>query len=103
MDVVLDGETVMIKLKPVFGYLHRNHEKIAENTTIWDPCPYTDRLDYFFSPDQQLGLRPDGGTSCRTSGAGRAEYRGSSPPERPAPKITLPSGLAGSAERTWGP
>lgn len=29
MDVVLEGETV-VKLKPVFGYLHRNHEKIAE-------------------------------------------------------------------------
>ena len=29
MDVLLDGERV-IKLKPVFGYLHRNHEKIAE-------------------------------------------------------------------------
>ena len=32
MDVVLDGETI-VKLKPVFGYLHRNHEKIAENTS----------------------------------------------------------------------
>ena len=32
MDVILDGETV-IKLKPVFGYLHRNHEKIAENVS----------------------------------------------------------------------
>jgi len=32
MDVVLDGETV-IKLKPVFGYLHRNHEQIAEKTS----------------------------------------------------------------------
>src|SRR5262249_53326863 len=32
MDVVLDGE-VVVKLKPVFGYLHRNHEKIAENTS----------------------------------------------------------------------
>ena len=29
MDVVLDGERV-VKLKPVFGYLHRNHEKIGE-------------------------------------------------------------------------
>ena len=33
MDVVLDGERVM-KLKPVFGYLHRNHEKIAENAIV---------------------------------------------------------------------
>lgn len=48
MDVVLDGETV-VKLKPVFGYLHRNHEKIAENTSYLASMPYTDRLDYFCS------------------------------------------------------
>lgn len=48
MDVVLDGETV-VKLKPVFGYLHRNHEKIAEDTSFLGSMPYTDRLDYFCS------------------------------------------------------
>ena len=48
MDAVLDGEHV-VKLKPVFGYLHRNHEKIAENTTYLASMPYTDRLDYFCS------------------------------------------------------
>ncbi len=48
MDVVLDGEQV-VKLKPVFGYLHRNHEKIAENTTYLASMPYTDRLDYLCS------------------------------------------------------
>ena len=48
MDVVLDGETV-IKLKPIFGYLHRNHEKIAEDETYLGSMPYTDRLDYFCS------------------------------------------------------
>jgi NADH-quinone oxidoreductase subunit D len=48
MDVVLDGEHV-VKLKPVFGYLHRNHEKIAESTTYLASMPYTDRLDYFCS------------------------------------------------------
>jgi NADH-quinone oxidoreductase subunit D len=48
MDVVLDGERV-VKLKPVFGYLHRNHEKIAETTTYLGSIPYTDRLDYFCS------------------------------------------------------
>ena len=45
MNVVLDGETV-VSLKPVFGYLHRNHEKIAENATYLSSMPYTDRLDY---------------------------------------------------------
>lgn len=48
MDVVLDGETV-VKLKPVFGYLHRNHEKIAENTSYLGSMPFTDRLDYICS------------------------------------------------------
>jgi len=48
MDVVLEGETV-VKLKPVFGYLHRNHEKIAESTSYLGSMPYTDRLDYFCS------------------------------------------------------
>ena len=42
MDVALDGERV-VKLKPVFGYLHRNHEKIGENTTYLGSMPYTDR------------------------------------------------------------
>jgi NADH-quinone oxidoreductase subunit D len=48
MDIVLDGEQV-VKLKPVFGYLHRNHEKIGEGTTYLGSMPYTDRLDYFCS------------------------------------------------------
>jgi NADH-quinone oxidoreductase subunit D len=48
MDVALDGEHV-VKLKPIFGYLHRNHEKIAENETYLGSMPYTDRLDYFCS------------------------------------------------------
>ena len=48
MDVMLDGETV-VRLKPVFGYLHRNHEKIAEHTSYLGSMPYTDRLDYFCS------------------------------------------------------
>src|ERR1700732_3456544 len=48
MDVVLDGERV-VKLKPVFGYLHRNHEKIAESASYLGSMPYTDRLDYIGS------------------------------------------------------
>lgn len=48
MDVVLDGETIT-ELKPVMGYLHRNHEQIAENISYTASMPYTDRLDYFNS------------------------------------------------------
>jgi NADH-quinone oxidoreductase subunit D len=48
MNVALDGEIVR-KLKPVFGYLHRNHEKIGENASYLAAMPYTDRLDYICS------------------------------------------------------
>ncbi|HUN23674.1 MAG TPA: NADH-quinone oxidoreductase subunit D [Anaerolineales bacterium] len=43
--VKLDGESV-VDLKPVMGYLHRNHEKIGERNTWLMNMPYTDRLDY---------------------------------------------------------
>ncbi len=45
MAVRLDGETVQ-HLEPVFGYLHRCHEKIGERNTWLQNIPYTDRLDY---------------------------------------------------------
>lgn len=48
MNVTLDGETV-VRLKPVFGYLHRNHEQLAEGLPYLASMPYTDRLDYFCS------------------------------------------------------
>src|SRR6185437_6331760 len=54
MNVVLDGERV-VRLKPVFGYLHRNHEKIAENETYLGSMPYTDRLDYICSLTNNWG------------------------------------------------
>ena len=48
MDLALDGERV-VRLKPVFGYLHRNHEQIAESSSYLGMMPYTDRLDYICS------------------------------------------------------
>ena len=48
MNVKLEGETI-VSLKPVMGYLHRNHEQIAENMSYLGSMPYTDRLDYFNS------------------------------------------------------
>ncbi len=45
---VLDGE-IVVSIKPVMGYLHRNHEKIGERNTWLQNIPYTDRLDYFNS------------------------------------------------------
>ena len=54
MVVTLDGETV-IDLKPVMGYLHRNHEKIGERNTFIMNMPYTDRLDYLSSMCNNFG------------------------------------------------
>lgn len=54
MAVKLDGETV-VGLKPVLGYLHRNHEKIGERNTFLGIMPYTDRLDYFNSMSNNFG------------------------------------------------
>lgn len=48
MNVRMDGETI-VKLQPVFGYLHRNHEKLAENKAWLGSMPFTDRLDYICS------------------------------------------------------
>jgi NADH-quinone oxidoreductase subunit C/D len=52
--VVLDGETIL-HVKPVVGYLHRNHEKIGERNTFLQNMPYTDRLDYFNSMSNNWG------------------------------------------------
>jgi NADH-quinone oxidoreductase subunit D len=54
MDVRLDGERI-VRLKPVFGYLHRNHEKIAEGASYLAAIPYTDRLDYLCSMTNNWG------------------------------------------------
>ncbi len=54
MVVVLDGETI-VDLKPVFGYLHRNHEKIGERCTWLQIMPFTDRLDYISSMSNNFG------------------------------------------------
>jgi NADH-quinone oxidoreductase subunit D/NADH-quinone oxidoreductase subunit C/D len=54
MAVVLDGETI-VALKPVVGYLHRNHEKIGERNTYLHNMPFTDRLDYLCSMTNNYG------------------------------------------------
>lgn len=54
MVVTLEGETV-IALEPVLGYLHRNHEKIGERNGWLMNMPFTDRLDYFNSMQNNHG------------------------------------------------
>ncbi len=55
MQVTLDGETI-VRLKPVMGYLHRNHEQLGEQMTYIASFPFTDRLDYFCAMTNNLGL-----------------------------------------------
>lgn len=54
MVVALEGETI-VDLKPVMGYLHRNHEKIGERNTYIMNMPFTDRLDYLTSMGNNFG------------------------------------------------
>src|SRR5689334_15918497 len=71
--VMLDGETV-VRLKPVMGYLHRNHEKIGERNTFLQNMPYTDRLDYFNSMTNNWGYALAVEKLMGITVAERAEY-----------------------------
>jgi NADH-quinone oxidoreductase subunit D len=53
LELVLDGEIVK-KVTPHIGYLHRNFEKHAENVGWNEVIPYTDRIDYLASMNQNL-------------------------------------------------
>jgi NADH-quinone oxidoreductase subunit D len=48
MRVTFDGETI-IDVEPVFGYLHRGSEKLAEERNYVQVVTLTDRLDYVAS------------------------------------------------------
>jgi len=48
MRVTLDGEVIM-DVEPIFGYLHRGIEKLAEGRTYTQNIPFTDRMDYLAS------------------------------------------------------
>jgi len=53
MRATLDGE-VIVNLEPVFGYLHRGIEKLAEERTYTGVISLTDRLDYLASMSNNL-------------------------------------------------
>jgi len=53
MRMTLDGE-VVVNMEPVFGYLHRGIEKLAEERTYTQNIPFTDRLDYLASMSNNL-------------------------------------------------
>jgi NADH-quinone oxidoreductase subunit D len=50
----LDGEVVVDGV-PHVGYLHRNHEKIAESRTYAQYVMFSDRLDYIAAMNNNLG------------------------------------------------
>jgi NADH-quinone oxidoreductase subunit C/D len=54
MAAMLEGEQI-VSLKPVMGYLHRNHEKIGERNSWIMNIPFTDRLDYITSMSNNFG------------------------------------------------
>jgi NADH-quinone oxidoreductase subunit D len=53
MRTTLDGE-VVVNMEPIFGYLHRGIEKLAEERTYGGCIPLTDRLDYLASMSNNL-------------------------------------------------
>ncbi len=53
--LTLDGE-VVVGAVPYVGYLHRGIEKIAENKTLHQVIPYTDRMDYLSPMSNNIGL-----------------------------------------------
>ena len=53
MRMTLNGE-VVVDMEPVFGYLHRGIEKVAESRTYKQNIPFTDRLDYLASMSNNL-------------------------------------------------
>ena len=71
--MTLDGETI-VGLKPVLGYLHRNHDKIGERSTYLQNMPYTDRLDYFNSMTNNFGYAIAVEKLMKIPVAERAEY-----------------------------
>ncbi len=53
LRATLDGE-VVVDVEPVFGYLHRGVEKLAEERTYTGFIPLTDRMDYICSMTNNL-------------------------------------------------
>lgn len=54
LRVTFDGEVIQ-DLEPVFGYLHRGKEKLAEARTYQQIIPITDRMDYLAAMSNNFG------------------------------------------------
>ena len=54
LELITDGE-IVDECIPYIGYLHRCMEKHAENVTYHMVVPFTDRLDYLGSMNNEFG------------------------------------------------
>ena len=54
LELIMDGE-IVVKAIPHLGYLHRCFEKHAEEMTYPQVVPYTDRMDYLASMNNNHG------------------------------------------------
>ena len=54
VELELDGENI-VRVRPIMGYLHRGIEKLLEARTYIQGVPFTDRLDYVSSMNNNLG------------------------------------------------
>jgi len=73
MRTTLDGE-VVLDIEPVFGYLHRGVEKLAEERTYGGFLPLTDRLDYISPMSNNLAYCLAVEKLARIKVPERAEY-----------------------------
>jgi NADH-quinone oxidoreductase subunit D len=92
IKATLDGE-VIVGLEPVFGYLHRGIEKLAEQRTYNGITPLTDRLDYLAAMSNNLAHCIAIEKLAGIKVPERAEYRLSWPNCKESPAISSRSAL----------
>ena len=73
LELKLNGERVTA-CRPHLGYLHRGIEKIAENRTLVQFVPFTDRLDYLGSMNNNIGFCLAAETLLQIEAPPRAQY-----------------------------
>ena len=73
LELKLNGEIVN-DCKPNIGYLHRSIEKIAENRTLVQFVPFTDRLDYLASMNNNIGFCLAAEKLLQIEAPSRAQY-----------------------------